>query len=89
MKEGLRPTLKPCPSTTAASLLVVYRRVSELDEDTIMLGPGKFGTWGFFYIDFIRASFHDVQIKEWLYMQDNPTWWPQKIFFCANKDVSE
>ena len=40
--------MNPCPGTTAASVLVVYRRVSELDEDTIILGPGKFGTWVFF-----------------------------------------
>ena len=83
--------MKPCPGTTAASLLVVYRRVSELAEDTIMLGPGKFGTW-VFYNAFIRDKFPEVHIKEgseWLYMQDNPTWWPQNIFFCTNKDVSE
>ena len=45
----------------------------------------------YFYIAFIRASFPEVQIKngsKWLYMQDNPTWWPQNMFFRTNKDVS-
>ena len=57
-----------------------------------MLGPGKFGTWGFLHCFYIRDKFPEVHIKEgfkWLYMQDNPTWWPQNIFFCTNKDVSE
>ena len=81
MKEG-RPTLKPCPSTTAAPVLVVYRRVRELDEETIMLGPGKFGTWVFLH------CFPEVQIKKgsiWLYMTTRQHYLVTTKYFLSHK----
>ena len=38
-------TWKPRPRTAVGSLSVVYRRESESEEETRLLGPGKFGTW--------------------------------------------